>query len=89
MPQETAAHLTKTEQFWWGVLGATAPYVVRAVRAVKPGAALASPGVGWILVSLCAVVFGGFWSIAMKSDPEWKAMYNGATFQIVFAFLAS
>lgn len=80
-------HLRTGGQFSWGLVGAIAPYVLRAVRAVKPDTGMPHFGIAYVLVSLGAVLLGGLWSVAMKSDPEWKAMYNGATFQLVFAFL--
>jgi hypothetical protein len=80
-------HLGRNEQFGWGALGAAAPYLVRALHAVQLSSPIPQLGVAYLGVSVCAILVGGLWSMAMKSDREWKAMYNGATFPIVFAFL--
>jgi hypothetical protein len=87
LPRAEEKHLTKRGQFGWGLVGAAAPYVVRAVRSVRVDTEMPHVGLAFIIVTLGALAFGGAWSIAMKSDPAWKAVYNGATSQLMFVFL--
>jgi len=45
-------------------------------------------GVAFVVLSLGVFLGGGLWSHAMGSEKPWKALYNGATFPLVFGYLA-
>jgi hypothetical protein len=41
-----------------------------------------------IIIALGFFTVAGLWSVAMSSEKAWKAMYNGATFPLVFGYLS-
>jgi vacuolar-type H+-ATPase subunit I/STV1 len=80
--------LSRLGQFSWGLAGAVFPPMIRAFNSVYPGAEIPHLGWAFILLSLGVFVGGGLWSQAMGSEKPWKALYNGATFPLVFGYLA-
>jgi hypothetical protein len=81
-------HLGRLGQFLWGLAGAAFPPLIRAFNAVTPGAEIPHLGLAFILLSFGVFLGGGLWSHAMGSEKPWKALYNGATFPLVFGYLA-
>jgi hypothetical protein len=80
--------LGRSGQFLWGLAGAAFPPLIRAFDAVAPGTEIPHLGWAFILLSLGVFLGGGLWSHAMGSEKPWKALYNGATFPLVFGYLA-
>jgi hypothetical protein len=78
------APLGRSGQFLWGLAGAVFPPLIRAFDAVTLGAEIPHLGRAFLLLS----IGGGLWSHAMGSEKPWKALYNGATFPLVFGYLA-
>jgi hypothetical protein len=81
-------HLGRLGQFGWGLAGAIFPPLIRAFDAVTPEAEIPHLGLAFLLLSAAVFLGGGIWSHAMGSEKPWKAMYNGATFPLVFGYLA-
>ena len=81
-------HLGRLGQFCWGLAGAVSPALIRALASLSPESEIPHLGLAYIIVTLGVFAFGGMWSIAMGSDKYWKAMYNGATFPLVFGYLS-
>lgn len=79
--------LSKRGQFWWGTLGAVAPYLVRAAQIVSPTGPVDAPTWAYLLVHLSLILLGGFWSIATESHARWLAFYHGGTAPVVVSFL--
>jgi len=75
-------------QFVWGAVGAGFPPLIKAWEEVRPADPIFPLGWRFILLTVLILVAGGLWSRAMESHKEWKAIYNGATFPLVFGFLA-
>ena len=82
------APLGRSGQFLWGLAGAVFPPLIRAFDAVTPGTPMPHLGVAFLGLSLGVFLGGGLWSHAMGSEKPWKALYNGATFPLVFGYLA-
>jgi hypothetical protein len=80
--------LGRSGQFLWGLAGAAFPPLIRAFNAVTLGDDIPHLGWAFILLSLGVFLGGGLWSHAMGSEKPWKALYNGATFPLVFGYLA-
>ncbi|HEV7508639.1 MAG TPA: hypothetical protein VGS07_27415 [Thermoanaerobaculia bacterium] len=81
-------HLGRLGQFGWGLAGAVSPSLIRAFSSLSPESEIPHLGWAYIIVTVGVFGFGGVWSIAMGSDKFWKAMYNGATFPLVFGYLS-
>jgi hypothetical protein len=75
-------------QFVWGAIGAGFPPLIKAWEETKPADPILPRGWKFILLTALILIAGGLWSRAMESHKEWKAIYNGATFPLVFGFLA-
>ena len=82
------APLGRSGQFLWGLAGAVFPPLIRAFDTVTPGTPMPHLGVAFVVLSLGVFLGGGLWSHAMGSEKPWKALYNGATFPLVFGYLA-
>jgi hypothetical protein len=82
-----AGKLSKRGQFGWGVLGALAPYVVRAASTVQLDTPLPLFGLGYLAATSALLAVGGAWSVALESERPWFAMYHGANVPLVFSFL--
>jgi hypothetical protein len=80
-------HLGQSAQFLWGLAGSVFPPLIRAFNAVDLSTDIPHIGTGFIVLALAIFIGGGLWSLAMGSDKAWKAVYNGATFPLVFGYL--
>ncbi len=80
--------LSRSVQFLWGLAGSVFPPLIHAYDTVKPDSEFPHLGAAFIVVGLLFLMSGGLWSMAMGSEKPWKAIYNGATFPLVFGYLA-
>jgi hypothetical protein len=80
--------LTRPQQLLYGAIGAAAPYLLRlAATGELPVSSNLGLVVG-VLVLIALVAIAAVWAMALHSHSEFLAMYHGATFPIVFSFLA-
>lgn len=80
--------MSKKTSFWWGVMGAFAPELLRMFKIVSAGQLL--PDLQWAIYCGLLLLFaclGGAASIAWKPEAEWKAFWVGASLPTIVASL--
>ncbi len=80
--------MSRKASFWWGVIGALAPEVIRLFKTVS--AAQPLPAFQWAIYITLLLLFaglGGAVSIAWKPEAEWKAFWVGASLPTIVASL--
>lgn len=78
----------KKASFWWAVVGATAPEILRFFRLVSGGQAL--PNLNWWLYGLFLILYcfvAGMVSIAWRPEQPIKALWIGASIPAIVATL--
>jgi hypothetical protein len=70
-------------RFWYGVIGAAAPEVVRIIKLGVGGDIALSPFL--VLVSAVFLFLGGALASAWKEEDPIKCIYMGATFPLWFS----
>ena len=81
--------LTFWQRFWYGVLGAAGPELVRWSRiASRPGPSDLPAYWPLYVVVLVVSVVGGFFATAWQDDNRVKCVYFGATFPAFIFALA-
>jgi hypothetical protein len=78
----------KKASFWWAVVGATAPEILRFFKLVSSGQVL--PNLNWPLYGLFLIFYcfvAGMVSVAWKPEQPLKAFWIGASIPAIVATL--
>lgn len=80
--------MSKKASFWWAVVGATAPEILRFFKLVSTGQAF--PALNWWLYGLFLILYcfvAGMFSIAWKPENPYKALWIGASITAIVGTL--